>query len=115
MSESKADEIPPQKRQRIDNSGDPRTRSEYWFEDGNIILQADNILFRIHRSVLSRSSQIFKDAFAMPQPPSHENDHIEGCPVVPLADSADDIGNLISLLYDTEKSVRIVLRNIFLV
>ena len=95
--------IPPQKRQRIDSSGDPRTRSEYWFDDGNIILQADNILFRVHQSMLSRYSPIFKDTFAIPQPPFQENEHLDGCPVIALSDTADDLTNIISLLYDSDK------------
>lgn len=97
MSES------PQKRQRSDDDGDPRIRSEFWYEDGNIVLQAEDTLFRVHQSVLSRQSQIFKDTFAMPQTPSQQNEHIEGCPVIPLSDTAEDMGNIISLLYDSEK------------
>jgi len=99
MSESQLD-APPQKRQRSDITGDPRTRSEYWFQDGNIVLQVENTLFRVHQSILSRESQIFKDTFSMPQVPSQEDELIEGCPVVRLSDTAEDMGNIISLLYD---------------
>lgn len=92
--------MPPKKRQRRNSNEDQRTRSQYWFEDGNVVLQAENTLFRVHQSILSRHSQIFKDTFAMPQDPSQENESVEDCPVVPLADSAEDLGNIISLLYD---------------
>jgi hypothetical protein len=104
MSESESDKLSPQKkRQRTDSDRDARKRSEYWFEDGNIVLQAEDTLFRVHRSILSRHSQIFKDIFAMPQAPSQENESIEGCPVVHLSDTAEDMGNIISLIYDSNK------------
>jgi hypothetical protein len=103
MSESQSDTLQPQKASERNSDGDQRTRSQYWFEDGNIVLQAENTLFRVHRSILSRHSQIFKDTFAMPQAPSQENESIEGCPVVPLSDTAEDLGNIISLLYDNDK------------
>jgi hypothetical protein len=104
MSESPS---PLKKRQRTSGNGntDQRTRSQYWFEDGNIILQAENTLFRVHQSILSRQSQIFKDTFAMPQAASDEDEseRVEGCPVIPLSDTAEDLGHIISLLYDLDK------------
>jgi hypothetical protein len=105
MSASQSDTLPPKKRQRSSNNEaeDQRARSMYWFEDGNIVLQAEETLFRVHQSVLSLHSSIFKDTFAMPQPPSQENKHVAGCPVIPLSDTAEDITNLISLLYDNAK------------
>jgi len=92
--------MPPKKRPRRNSNEDQRTRSKYWFEDGNVVLQAENTLFRVHQSILSRHSEIFKDTFAMPQDPSQENENVDNCPVIPLADSAEDLGNIISLLYD---------------
>lgn len=103
MSEPVA--APPKKRRRSDKGEDPtlRIRSRYWFEDGNIVLQAENTFFRVHRSVLSTQSQIFKDTFAMPQGPSEEDEVIEGCAVVQMSDAAEDVRSLISLLYDSAK------------
>jgi len=101
MSESHS--TPPQKKRRLsDGDSDQITRSKYWFEDGNVVLQTENTLFRVHRSILSRHSEVFKDTFAMPQPPSEANECIEGCPVtvVPLSDTAEDMNNMISFLYD---------------
>ena len=98
---SDSDTLPPSKKRQRKNSNEEQiTRSSYWFADGNVVLKAENSLFRVHQSILSRHSQIFKDTFAMPQVPSQEDEHIEGCPVVPLADTAEDVGNIISLLYD---------------
>ena len=41
---------------------------EVWFDDGNIILVAENKAFRVHRSMLVRHSQVFKDLFELSQP-----------------------------------------------
>jgi len=102
MSNSQSTQ-PLEKLTSSDGDLDQRTRSQYWFEDGNVVLLTENTLFRVHRSILSRHSEIFKDTFAMPQAPSEENECIEGCPVVPLSDTTEDINNMISLLYDLDK------------
>lgn len=59
----------------------PVRSASLWFEDGNIIFQAEGKQFKIYRSLLSLQSTAFKDMFAIPQP-SVENGLIEGCPVV---------------------------------
>ncbi len=102
MSEFKS---PPQEHQRSTSTGpgEPRTRSEYWFQDGNIVLQAEDTLFRVHQSILSRHSEIFKYTFSMPQVPSQKDDVIEGCAVIYLSDTAEDMGNIVSLLYDSSR------------
>jgi hypothetical protein len=95
-------ERPAEKRQRIDDQEltiSP-TRSELWFDDGSIILETQGLMqFRVHRSILSAHSQIFKDMLAVPQPPMSE-DVIEGCPVVRLTDSAEDWKHVLQALYE---------------
>ena len=39
-------------------------RSDLWKEDGNVVLQAGNTQFRVHRSMLADHSPVFKDIFA---------------------------------------------------
>ncbi|KAF5374143.1 hypothetical protein D9615_008825 [Tricholomella constricta] len=88
------------KRKRADDSpskGEP-TRSDVWFLDGNIILEAERKQFRIHRGVLAKHSDVFKDMFDVPQPPNEPV--LEGCPIVHLSDSAQDIELLLNALYD---------------
>ncbi|KAJ7081128.1 hypothetical protein B0H15DRAFT_803736 [Mycena belliarum] len=63
--------------------------TDVWFEDGTVVLQADSTLFRVYRGVLSAQSPIFRDAFTIPQP--SEEEAYEGCPVVTLHDSAEDL------------------------
>ncbi|KZV92456.1 hypothetical protein EXIGLDRAFT_749674 [Exidia glandulosa HHB12029] len=42
--------------------GDACTNSEqWWFNDGSIVLQAGNTLFKLHLSILARASAFFKD------------------------------------------------------
>ncbi|KDR79559.1 hypothetical protein GALMADRAFT_63337 [Galerina marginata CBS 339.88] len=74
-------------------------RSSYWFDDGNIILQAENTQFRVHRSILAQNSNVFRDMFSLPQS-SDEEPSIEGCVVVRVADKPHQWEYLFSILYD---------------
>ncbi|CAA7266029.1 unnamed protein product [Cyclocybe aegerita] len=77
------------------------TRSRFWFDDGNIVLQAESTQFKLHRSVLASQSPVFRDIFSIPQPTDSNEATVDGCPVVHLQDSEEDIENLCGLLYDT--------------
>jgi hypothetical protein len=87
--------------------------SDLWFDDGSVICQAENTLFKVHMSQLARHSVCFRDMFSLPQPvptccsssdlsyactggpqPSHKT------PVIQLHDTAEDVGNLLTALYD---------------
>ncbi|KAI0342599.1 hypothetical protein BDW22DRAFT_1357039 [Trametopsis cervina] len=69
----------------------------WYLADGNIILLAENMLFRGYRGLLAMHSPLFRDMFSMPQPGDAET--FEGCPVVRLQDSAFHIEWLFSALY----------------
>ncbi|KJA26633.1 hypothetical protein HYPSUDRAFT_36353 [Hypholoma sublateritium FD-334 SS-4] len=71
--------------------------TQFWFDDGNVVLQAESVQFRVHRSILSRHSPIMQDCLECPKP--EDAPTIEGCPLVHLADLAKDIDNMCSLLY----------------
>lgn len=43
-------------------------RSNIWLGDGNIVIQADGVQFKVHQGYLARLSTIFSDVFSMPQP-----------------------------------------------
>jgi len=81
------------------NDVEPTLSSEYWFSDGSIVLKAESTVFRVHLSVLARHSEIFRDMSSVPQPKGQDA-VIEGYPVIPVSDSAQDIEVLLSLLYD---------------
>ncbi|KAF7984434.1 hypothetical protein HWV62_14506 [Athelia sp. TMB] len=68
----------------------PITHSDIWFEDGNVVLQAERTQFRVYRGMLARNSSVFRDMFSIPQPaPSEES--ADGCAVVCLPDAAQDV------------------------
>ncbi|KAI0291652.1 hypothetical protein B0F90DRAFT_1648531 [Multifurca ochricompacta] len=84
--------------------------ADLWFCDGSVILQAECTLFRVHKSQLSRRSVVFSDMFTLPQPAVTTTAHVtflddvyEGCPIVKLHDSAEDVTNLLLALYDGPK------------
>ncbi|KAK7025086.1 BTB domain-containing protein [Favolaschia claudopus] len=86
---------PPTKRQRTED--EPITRSDTWFPDGNVVLQARNTQFRVHWGVLTLHSSVFSDMQGLPQPP--EQPSVEGCPVVELQDDEEDLKFLLKALY----------------
>lgn len=94
-------EQPMEKRQKMDDPEPSRVpmRSEPWYEDGNIVLEAESTQFRIFRGILSASSSIFRDMFSMPQP-SESECLVEGCPVVRLSDPAEDWKYVLKALHD---------------
>ncbi|KZP28181.1 hypothetical protein FIBSPDRAFT_275953 [Athelia psychrophila] len=75
------------------------TRSDIWFEDGNVVIQAEGKQFKVHRGVLAANSSIFKDMFAMPQPLAEGEKTVEGCPVIHVSDSAADIAIVLRALF----------------
>jgi len=50
--------------------------------------------------MLLRHSHVLKDMFEIPQPENTEGHIIEGCPVVHLYDSSQDVEIVISIFYD---------------
>ncbi|RDX41897.1 hypothetical protein OH76DRAFT_1422827 [Lentinus brumalis] len=75
--------------------------SEFWLLDGNVVLIAQKSAFRVHQSVLARHSTVLADLFTVPLPPSSDaRETMDGCPVVQLHDSPDDLRYLLKALYD---------------
>lgn len=105
-------EARPLKRPRADGDAEPTPTCQYtvepdlWFEDGNIILvsaQPNPTGFRVHRSLLARNSEFFRDMFQLARP----EDDVGGlesstglqCTVLPLMDSAPDIQTFLNMIY----------------
>lgn len=94
----------PTKRARVDDGasssssdGVPR-RSDFWMKDASIILQAENVQFGVHEGVLTMHSEVFKDMFLVGQP-GEGAPVADRCPVVELADKADELEMFLRALY----------------
>ncbi|KIJ55806.1 hypothetical protein M422DRAFT_200144 [Sphaerobolus stellatus SS14] len=77
--------------------------SDLWFDDGSVVLRAEcpTMLFRVHRALIARHSEVFRNMFEIPQPPNNEqSEMIEGCPVIDLHDNSADLASLLCALYD---------------
>jgi len=80
------------------SNSDITKSAEFWFHDGSVVLQAQSTQFRVHMTVLSLHSTVFRDMFSMPQPAEAELT-IEGCPIVHVSDTAQDVGFMFHTLY----------------
>ncbi|TFY53344.1 hypothetical protein EVJ58_g9505 [Rhodofomes roseus] len=64
---------------------DVKHDEQLWYPDGNIILVAKGVGFRVYRGLLADRSEVFRDLFSVPQPPDDET--VDGCPIVHLSDT----------------------------
>jgi hypothetical protein len=76
---------------------------DLYFEDGNIIISAngasgDLVYFRVHKSLLSKQSSVFKDMFSLPSP--SEVDIYDGLPLVHFHDDAKELKQFLQVIYD---------------
>ncbi|KZT11166.1 uncharacterized protein LAESUDRAFT_642561 [Laetiporus sulphureus 93-53] len=72
---------------------------EYWFAEGNIILAAGDVGFRVHSGVIvhGSGSPVFKDLFEYAQATPEES--IDGCAVIEVTDDPEELADLLSVLY----------------
>ena len=82
----------------LESSPDPIKSEDFWFDDGDIVLSATKghieHHFRVHRTILTIPSPVFRDMFSMPQPTK------EDISLVPLYDdSVEDLEALLGALY----------------
>ncbi|KAF7978929.1 hypothetical protein HWV62_44133 [Athelia sp. TMB] len=97
------EEQPPSKRQRVEAAPEAIEptqiiRSDVWYDDGNVVLQAQGTQFKFYRGILAHSSSVFKDMFTIPQPASVDTQLVDGCPVVHLSDSAEEVRYILRAL-----------------
>ena len=69
---------------------------EFWLQDGNLVLVAGNVAFRVYRGLLAAQSEVFEGLFASATPATGEM--FQGCPVVHLSDSPEDLVRLLRVL-----------------
>ena len=101
---SSMDAIPRKRPRRGSTTPGPKTTAgrerddEFWFEDGSIVLVAENVEFKIYKGLLSERSSVFRDMFSLPQPTSENGETLKGCPEVTLADRAQDVRELLHVV-----------------
>lgn len=71
---------------------DSRPHDDFWFNDGSIVLATDVHLYRVHKSVLSRYSKVFKEMFEIPTGDSDaaNTERWEDVPIVRMAGDTDE-------------------------
>ncbi|KAJ7350461.1 hypothetical protein DFH08DRAFT_695648 [Mycena albidolilacea] len=90
---------PTAKRQRTEEPGPPFfTRSDIWYTDGSVVLQAHTTQFRVHWGILSQHSSFFREIQGLPQP--NDQPTVDGCPIVELPDDVVDVEHLLRALYN---------------
>ncbi|KIJ31695.1 hypothetical protein M422DRAFT_36140 [Sphaerobolus stellatus SS14] len=77
-------------------SGIKKTSSKLYHDDGNVIIIAENTAFKVHRSVLSSHSYIFKDMISQ-----HSQSHecYDGCHVINIAHTSEELRSFLEVMY----------------
>ena len=69
-----------------------------WFEIGTHILRAEDTLFRVHGDLLSATSDVFRNMFALGSP---DHDTYEGCTLVEIPqETAEDMFLFLLAVYN---------------
>ena len=85
---------------------DPTTitpHSTFYLKDGNVEVLCETTLFRVHTSILSFHSPIFRRMFAQTSLETVESPN--GCPRVPSFDVATDFATLLKVIYLPEYAI----------
>lgn len=82
-----------------------------YLDDGNIVLEAISSngahhVFRVHRSLLCRQSDIFAEMFAVASSPASASQNMyEGCSLIHMPDDSQDLADLLRMMYDSRYAV----------
>lgn len=83
-------------------SDEPQTRfrSEFWHDDGNIVIQIENTYFKLYRGQLSALSTLFADLLQDDGKPVGSK--MNGCPLYRVeGTTAEDFESLLTWIEDT--------------
>ncbi|KAI0677575.1 hypothetical protein C8Q78DRAFT_1066075 [Trametes maxima] len=72
---------------------------EYFFEDGNVVFQVEDTLYKLHRSLLEKHSPVFRELFTIPQPEGSTEGRTEDNPIVLAGIQAVNFTRFLWLLY----------------
>ena len=81
----------------------PERCSDVWYNDGNVVLQAEHMLFKVYLGILQAQSPFFRDMFTLPQQDSNLSEKYEDCPLVVMqGDRAADVRVFLKALLDSQ-------------
>ncbi len=78
----------------------------YWFDDRNIVLLVHNVGFEVYKGLLAEHSAMFRGMFVVAQGEQAAREQVDGCPLMPLDDSPDDICQLFRLIYPMNSNIK---------
>lgn len=90
----------------------PKPHDILWLPDGNVVLATDSFLFKVHISLLSMQSSVFREMFELPTVDGSDANAngagmmpevYEGLPMVKLAgDKGEDVAHLLRAVYERQ-------------
>ncbi|KAK7013086.1 BTB domain-containing protein [Favolaschia claudopus] len=79
----------------------PKLVEDLWFPDADLILRADDSIFRVYGGFLGARSSVFRDMISFPQPTQTEGEMLNGRAVVRLHDSATEATSFLRAVFDS--------------
>ena len=74
---------------------------DVWYDDGNVVIQTENTVFKVFRGILASNSPVFADMFSVPQPTSVTGpDVYDSCPLIQIYDTPEDAGHFLKAIHD---------------
>ena len=78
---------------------------ELWLDDGNIILVAQDVGFRVYKGLLTKQSPVFQDLLGSKE--NRADEYMDGVPVVRIFDSPYDLRHLLRVLLPTSQETSV--------
>ncbi|KAF8500537.1 hypothetical protein JB92DRAFT_2979214 [Gautieria morchelliformis] len=72
---------------------------DYYFEDGSTVIRVEDVLFKVHRTILSKDSSAFETMFKLPCAEDTQAEGGENNPVVLQGDTPEEFRSLLWALY----------------
>lgn len=80
-----------------------KRNEEFWFEDGNLILVANqDTVFRVYRALLTAQSPVFAHSVASAD---NLNPSCDGCPVVEISDTPEELTHFLRVVLPKSQQV----------
>ena len=80
----------------------PQRSDEIWFDDGNVVVQAEQMVFKVYKGILCRESTLFEGMLALPIPFGDQSDYFDNCPLIKMSDRAEEIALFLSVMFNYE-------------